>query len=293
MAATILDGRALAREMREDLIVRVAGFVAQHNHTPTLGVVHVYGDRSAERYVRSLQISCNRVGMNFKYFLLHHTATQRELEKAIAMLSADPDVDGVLIQMPLPAKYDSAAAVFNLDHRKDIDGVHPINVGLLNQGKPSLVPNTPAGGMLLIERYGIELNGRDVVMIGRSAIVGGPMSTMMLNAQATVEICHRFTRNLPEKVRRADIVVTAAGKIGLVTGEMLKPGATIIDFGINVRTDGTICGDVDFASAVEVAGAITPVPGGTGPVTTMVLLDNVLKAAIATHAEMEDEMEMC
>jgi methylenetetrahydrofolate dehydrogenase (NADP+)/methenyltetrahydrofolate cyclohydrolase len=223
--------------------------------------------------------------MNFKYFLLHHTATQRELENAIHTFSADVNVDGVLIQMPLPAKYDSAAAVFRLDHRKDIDGVHPINVGLLNQGKPSLVPNTPAGGMLLLERYAIDLSGRDVVMIGRSAVVGGPMSTMMMNAQATVEICHRFTRNLPDKVRRADIVVTAAGRIDLVTGDMLKPGATVIDFGINVRPDGTICGDVHYASAFEVAGAITPVPGGTGPVTTMVLLNNVLKAAMATHTD--------
>lgn len=292
MPATVLDGRAMAREMREDLSLRVAAYVAQHNHTPTLGVIHVYGDRSAERYVRSLQISCNRVGMNFKYFLLHHTATQYELEKAIHMLSTDPDVDGVLIQMPLPLKYDSAAAVSRLDHRKDIDGVHPINVGLLNQNKPSLVPNTPAGGILILERYGIELAGRDAVVIGRSAIVGGPMSTMLLNAEATVEICHRASRNLADKVRRADIVITAAGKIGLVTGDMLKPGATIIDFGINVRPDGTICGDVDYASAFEVAGAITPVPGGTGPVTTMVLLNNVLKAAIATHVDSDDDDDL-
>ncbi|EFO80033.1 methenyltetrahydrofolate cyclohydrolase [Oscillochloris trichoides DG-6] len=293
MAAMVLDGRALAREMRDDLSLRVAAYVAQHYHTPTLGVIHVYGDRSAERYVRSLQISCNRVGMNFKYYLLHHTATQRELESAIYTFSADPNVDGIIIQMPLPIKYDSAAAVGQLDHRKDIDGVHPINVGLLNQNKPSLVPNTPAGGMLILERYGIELAGRDAVVIGRSAIVGGPMSTMLLNAEATVEICHRATRNLADKVRRADVVVTAAGKIGLVTGDMLKPGATVIDFGINVRPDNTICGDVDYASAFEVAGAITPVPGGTGPVTTMVLLNNVLKAAIATHVDIDDDMAQC
>ncbi|MEI7770171.1 MAG: bifunctional 5,10-methylenetetrahydrofolate dehydrogenase/5,10-methenyltetrahydrofolate cyclohydrolase [Chloroflexales bacterium] len=290
MAAIVLNGRALARELREDLSLRVAAYVAQHNHTPTLGVIHVYGDKSAERYVRNLQVSCNRVGMNFKYFLLHHTATQRELENAIHTFSADVNVDGVLIQMPLPVKYDSAAAVSRLDHRKDIDGVHPINVGLLNQGKPSLVPNTPAGGMLILERYGIEVAGRDVVMIGRSAIVGGPMSTMLLNAEATVEICHRATRNLADKVRRADIVVTAAGKVDLVMGDMLKPGATVIDFGINVRPDGTMCGDVNYASAFEVAGAITPVPGGTGPVTTMVLLDNVLKAAIATHTDSPDDV---
>ncbi|MBX0327010.1 bifunctional 5,10-methylenetetrahydrofolate dehydrogenase/5,10-methenyltetrahydrofolate cyclohydrolase [Oscillochloris sp. ZM17-4] len=293
MAAVILDGRALAREMREDLSLRVAAYVAQHHHTPTLGVIHVYGDRSAERYVRSLQIYCNRVGMNFKYYLLHHTATQRELESAIHTFSSDVNVDGVIIQMPLPAKYDSAAAVSRLDHRKDIDGVHPINVGLLNQNKPSLTPNTPTGGMLILERYGIELAGRDAVVIGRSAIVGGPMSTMLMNAEATVEICHRATRNLADKVRRADIVVTAAGKIGLVTGDMLKPGATVIDFGINVRPDNTMCGDVDFASAVEVAGAITPVPGGTGPVTTMVLLNNVLTAAMATHVDTDDEMSQC
>jgi methylenetetrahydrofolate dehydrogenase (NADP+) / methenyltetrahydrofolate cyclohydrolase len=283
MTATILDGRAMAKEMRDDLARRVAVFGAWHTHTPTLGVVHVYSDPSAERYVRSLQIACNRVGMNFKYFMLHRTATQTELETAIRGLSADPDVDGVLIQMPLPNKFDSASAVAALDSRKDIDGVHPTNIGLLNQNKPALVPNTPAGGLLILRRYGIEIEGRDAVVIGRSPVVGGPMSILLLNNQATVEICHRFTRNLPDKVKRADIVVTAAGKIGLVNGEMLKPGAVVIDFGINVRPDGTICGDVDFESAVQVAGAITPVPGGTGPVTTMVLLDNVLKAAMATR----------
>jgi methylenetetrahydrofolate dehydrogenase (NADP+)/methenyltetrahydrofolate cyclohydrolase len=170
--------------------------------------------------------------------------------------------------MPLPANFDSAAAVRCLDPHKDIDGVHPNNIGLLNQNKPSLVPNTPAGGMLIMRRYGIEIEGRDAVVIGRSPVVGGPMSIMLLNSHATVEICHRFTRNLAEKVRRADIVVTAAGRIGLINGEMLKPGAVVIDFGI----------------AVQGAGAITPVPGGTGPVTTMVLLENVLKAAVAARA---------
>ena len=283
MSAVILDGRALAREMRDDLVRRVAAFSDRHQHTPTLGVVHVFGDPSADWYVRSLQNACNRVGMNFKYYMLHKTSTQTELEQAIRGLSNDAEIDGIIIQMPLPAKFDSAAAVAYLDPIKDIDGVHPINVGLLNQNKPSLVPNTPAGGMLLLEHYGIELEGLDAVVIGRSAIVGGPMATLLLNKSATVEICHRFTRNLPDKVKRADIVVTAAGKPGLVTGEMLKPGAVIIDFGINEVGQGKIVGDVDFESAVKVAGAITPVPGGTGPVTTMVLLNNVLKAALATH----------
>ena len=284
MSATILDGRALAKEMREALTHKVSAFGAEHRHTPTLGVIHVYGDPSAERYVRSLQVWCNRVGMNFKYFLLHHTTTQAELETAIRGLSADADVDGVLIQLPLPAKFDSATAVACLDPSKDIDGVHPNNIGLLNQNKPALVPNTPAGGMLIMRHYGIEIEGRDAVVIGRSPVVGGPMSILLMNNHATVEICHRFTRNLPEKIKRADIVVTAAGRIGLVTGEMLKPGAVVIDFGINVRPDGSICGDVDYESAVQVAGAITPVPGGTGPVTTMVLLENVLKAAIAARS---------
>jgi methylenetetrahydrofolate dehydrogenase (NADP+)/methenyltetrahydrofolate cyclohydrolase len=197
----------------------------------------------------------------------------------VAELSDDERVDGVLLQMPLPKGLDAASAIARLDPRKDVDGVHPTSAGLLAQGRPCLLPNTPAGGMELLRRAGIGLVGKRAVVVGRSNIVGKPMALLLLQEHATVTIAHSRTPDLAAVLREADVVAAAVGKPGLITGAMLRPGAAVIDFGINVLDDGAVVGDVDFASAAEVAGAITPVPGGAGPVTNVMLLRNVLHAA--------------
>jgi methylenetetrahydrofolate dehydrogenase (NADP+) / methenyltetrahydrofolate cyclohydrolase len=279
MAPLILDGRKLAAELRSLLQASVAEFTARRGTPPLLAVVHIEGNPSAEQYVRSLHRACDQVGMTFRYSPLPANCPQKVLERRLDALSADYSVDGLMIQMPLPRHYDTPEAVRNVGQHKDVDGVNPYNAGLLFQGHPYLVPNTPAGGMLLLQRYGIPLKGKHAVIVGRSPIVGQPMAGMLLNADATVSICHKATVDLPSMVRQGDIVVSAAGVRNLITGAMLKPGAVVIDFGINVTEAGNVVGDVDFASAAEVAGAITPVPGGTGPVTTMLLLQNVLRAA--------------
>lgn len=279
MTATILDGRALAKELRAELQAEVEAFATQHGHPPQLAVVQVQGDAASDRYVRNIRKLCDTVGMAFRLAELPTGVPQDELDSTIGALSRDSAVHGVLIQMPLPAPLSAEQAIMHLDYRKDVDGIHPISAGLLAQGRSALVPNTPAGGMELLRRSNIELTGRRAAVVGRSAVVGRPMAALLLHANATVTICHSRTRDLGAVLRECDIVAVAAGQPGLVTGEMLRPGAVVIDFGINVQPDNSIVGDVDFATAVEVAGAITPVPGGTGPVTNVMLLRSVLTAA--------------
>jgi methylenetetrahydrofolate dehydrogenase (NADP+) / methenyltetrahydrofolate cyclohydrolase len=279
MTATILDGRALAKTLREELRADVQTFIADAGVAPALAVVQVAGDPASDRYVRSIQKGCGDAAIMFVHRLLPSDATQSTLEAAVRELSADHAISGILIQLPLPAGLASAGAIAQLDPRKDVDGVHPISAGLLAQGLPSLLPNTPAGGMELLRRNRIALAGKRAVVVGRSNIVGKPMALLLLQEHATVTIAHSRTPDLAELVRTADIVVAAVGRAGLITGAMLRPGAVVVDFGINVLADGTMVGDVDFASAAEVAGAITPVPGGTGPVTNVMLLRNVLQAA--------------
>lgn len=279
MTATLLDGRALAKAMREELVQEIAAFTASRGSAPTLTVVRVLGDPAAERYVRSIEKACGTVGITFTERLLHSDTTQATLEAAVREVSAASAVDAVLLNLPLPRGFDTPSVIWQLDPAKDIDGIHPVNAGLLVQERPRFIPNTPAGGMELLKAYGIEIFGRRVVVIGRSGVVGKPMALMLMQENATVTICHRYTVDLAAAVRQAEIVVSAAGVPGLVTGDMLLPGAVIIDFGMNVLADGKVVGDVDFASAVEVVSAITPVPGGTGPVTNVMLLRNVLRAA--------------
>jgi methylenetetrahydrofolate dehydrogenase (NADP+)/methenyltetrahydrofolate cyclohydrolase len=279
MTATILDGRALAKTLRDELRAEIQGFASSTGVTPTLAVVQVAGDAASDRYVRSIQKGCADVGISFVHRLLPADTLQAALEETIHNLSADAAVSGVLIQLPLPAGLSSAGAIAQIDPRKDADGVHPTSVGLLAQGLPALVPNTPAGGMELLRRNGIALAGKRAVVVGRSNIVGKPMALLLLHEHATVTIAHSRTRDLAAVVREGEIVVAAAGRAGLITGDMLRPGAVVIDFGINVLEDGRMAGDVDFDSAAQVAGAITPVPGGTGPVTNVMLLRNVLQAA--------------
>jgi methylenetetrahydrofolate dehydrogenase (NADP+)/methenyltetrahydrofolate cyclohydrolase len=279
MTATILDGRALAKTMREELRAEIQLFTATTGVTPALAVAQVAGDTASDSYVRAIRKSCEAAGVGFVERRLPAEVSQAELEATVRGLSDDPAVSGVLLQLPLPAGLSSAGAIAQIDPRKDVDGVHPYNTGLLAQGLPCLAPNTPAGGMELLRRYGIALAGKRAVVVGRSIVVGKPMALLLLQEHATVTVCHSRTPDLPEVVREAEIVVAAVGRAGLITGAMLRPGAVVIDFGTNVLADGTLVGDVEFASASEVAGAITPVPGGTGPMTNVMLLRNVFQAA--------------
>ncbi|HNP72965.1 MAG TPA: bifunctional 5,10-methylenetetrahydrofolate dehydrogenase/5,10-methenyltetrahydrofolate cyclohydrolase [Kouleothrix sp.] len=279
MTATILEGRALAKLLREELRSAIYDFRQARGAAPTLAVVQVDGDPASDSYVRSIGRACEGVGIAFALHTLPADSSQATLERTIGALSADAGVHGILLQLPLPARLDPTGAIAQIDARKDVDGVTPTSAGRLAQGLPCLLPNTPAGGMELLRHYRISLAGKRAVVVGRSNIVGKPMALLLLHEHATVTIAHSRTPDLAAVVREADIVVAAVGRAGLISGDMLKPGAVVIDFGINVQNDGSMVGDVEFASAAEVAGAITPVPGGTGPVTNMMLLRNVLRAA--------------
>lgn len=280
MTAQLLDGRSLAKTLKASLKDEVADFTATAGRAPTLAVIQVAGDDASDWYVRAIKKSCESVGIGFEHQVLPETATQAEVEAVIRAASADARLDGVLPQLPLPRHLDGEAAILALDPRKDVDGLHPTNAGRLAQGLAALVPNTPAGGMALLDHYGIELAGKHAVVVGRSNVVGKPMAQLLLARNATVTIAHSRTSDLAGLVRQADIVVAAVGRAGLIDGAMLKPEAVVIDFGINVvEGSDQVVGDVDFASASEIAGAITPVPGGTGPMTNIMLLRNVLQAA--------------
>jgi methylenetetrahydrofolate dehydrogenase (NADP+) / methenyltetrahydrofolate cyclohydrolase len=279
MTATILDGRALAKTLREELRAEIQTFTAATGAAPALAVVQVAGDAASDRYVRSIRKSCDEVGIAFVHRPLPADTRQATLEATVRELSVDGGVSGVLLQLPLPTSLAAAGAIEQIDPRKDVDGVHPTSAGRLLQGLPCMIPNTPAGGMELLRRSGVALAGKRAVVVGRSNIVGKPMALLLLQEHATVTIAHSRTPDLAAVVREAEIVVAAVGRAGLISGAMLRPGAVVVDFGINVLDDGSMAGDVDFASASEVAGAITPVPGGTGPVTNVMLLRNVLQAA--------------
>lgn len=279
MTATILDGRAVAQTMREELRAEIRDFQAASGLTPSLAVVQAPGDPAADRYVRSIRKSCADIGVAFVDRRLPADASQAALEAAIHEASADDRISAVLLQLPLPAGLSQTDAIARMDPRKDVDGVHPDNAGLLLQGRPGFVPNTPAGGMELLRRYDITPAGKRAVVVGRSVVVGKPMALLLLNADATVTIAHSRTPDLAALLRDAEIVAAAVGRAELITGAMLRPGAVVLDFGVNVRDDGSIVGDVDFAGAAAVAGAITPTPGGTGPMTNVMLARNVLRAA--------------
>ena len=272
----ILDGRAVAATLRAELADETGAFARERGRPPRLVVVEVAGDQAAAAYIRAIRRACEAAGIGFQYAQLPESAAQAELEATIRGLNADPEVDGVIMQMPLPAHLDAARAIDTLDPDKDVDGLHPLNLGRLAQGLPGLVPSTPAGGMELLRRYEVPVAGRKAVVVGRSNVVGKPMALLLLHEHATVTLCHSRTPDLAAEVRQADIVAVAAGRAGLVSGSMIKPGAVVIDFGINVDVDGAMRGDADFESASAVGGAITPVPGGTGLVTNMMLLRNTL-----------------
>ncbi len=284
MPATLLDGKALAAQIQAELTAQVAEFVGRGGAVPTLAAVLVGEDPASEVYVRNKQLACQRVGMNSQLHRLPATASTDELLSLVAMLNAsnDPPVHGILVQTPLPPQVDTSRVLSAVDPLKDVDAFHPENVGLIVQGRPRFLPCTPHGVQQLLVRNGIEIAGRHAVVVGRSDIVGKPMALMLMQrgagADATVTVCHSRTRDLAEITRQADILIVAIGKPRFITAEMVKPGAAVIDVGIH-RLEGKLCGDVDFASVREVAGYLTPVPGGVGPLTVTMLLHNTLAAA--------------
>jgi methylenetetrahydrofolate dehydrogenase (NADP+) / methenyltetrahydrofolate cyclohydrolase len=285
MTAKLLDGKALATKLQAELAQQVAQFKAQSNITPCLAAVLVGENPASEVYVRNKRQACERVGMTSQLHRLPANASQAELLNLIARLNNAPasePVHGILVQLPLPKQIDEKAILDAVHPLKDADAFHPENVGLLVQGRPRFLPCTPQGIQQLLIHSGIATAGKHVVVLGRSEIVGKPISLMLVQrgngADATVTICHSRTQNLPEITRQADILIAAIGQPRFVKAEMIQPGATVIDVGIN-RIDGKLCGDVDFDSVREVAGAITPVPGGVGPLTITMLLENTLKAA--------------
>ncbi|RMG58887.1 MAG: bifunctional methylenetetrahydrofolate dehydrogenase/methenyltetrahydrofolate cyclohydrolase FolD [Gammaproteobacteria bacterium] len=278
--ARILDGKALAKRLRADMREEVARLQARHGRRPGLAVLLVGNDPASEVYVRNKKRACLDIGIESEAFSQHLPAdtTQQHLLGLIAELNADPLVDGILVQMPLPASINAESVIEAILPNKDVDGFHPYNVGRLAARIPALRSCTPYGCMKLLEETGLDLHGQEAVIVGASNIVGRPMALELLLAGSTVTVTHKFTRDLVCHIRRADIVVAAAGKPGLVKGEWIKPGAVVIDVGINRLEDGRLVGDVDFQSAARRAGWITPVPGGVGPMTITMLLHNTITA---------------
>ena len=283
MSADIIDGKAFAAALRGRLAGHVASYRKRAGRPPGLAVVLVGDDPASQVYVRSKGRATREAGMESFEHRMSAEADEAELMALVARLNADPAVDGILVQLPLPTQMDEAAVIAAIDPDKDVDGFHVINAGRLAAGLPGLVPCTPLGCLALLKDRLGSLIGMDAVVIGRSNIVGKPMAQLLLAESCTVTIAHSRTRDLPDLVRRADIVVAAVGRPGVIRGDWLKPGATVIDVGINrVPGDGgkdRLVGDVDLESAAAVAGAITPVPGGVGPMTIAMLLRNTLVAA--------------
>ncbi|MEA2611356.1 MAG: methylenetetrahydrofolate dehydrogenase / methenyltetrahydrofolate cyclohydrolase [Chloroflexota bacterium] len=276
--ARLLEGGPIAREIRTAVAEDVATFTADQGRPPGLAVLIVGRDAPSTVYLEQILKGCTKVGIQAGFRELEGEATEIAVVETLRELNADPTVDGVIVQMPLPPTIRLRAVIDAIDPDKDIDGIHPINAGLLRLGYDGFLPATAHAAVEILRRSGIEIAGRDAVVIGRSAVVGMPAAFLLVKEDATVTVCHRRTRDLAGHVRRADIVVVAAGKPGLITGPMLRPGAIVVDVGINV-VDGRIVGDVDFASAAMVASAITPVPGGVGPLTNALLLTHLIRAA--------------
>ncbi|MBK7814892.1 MAG: bifunctional methylenetetrahydrofolate dehydrogenase/methenyltetrahydrofolate cyclohydrolase FolD [Rhodocyclaceae bacterium] len=281
MTARIIDGNALSARIRELLATSAQGMKVSHGVTPCLAVILVGEDPASQVYVRNKVAACEKAGFrSIKQVYPLDVELVTVLAK-IAELNADPSVHGILVQLPLPKHFDAEAVLEAIAPEKDVDGFHAENVGALMQGNPRFVPCTPHGVMRMLEAEKVPLKGAEAVIVGRSNIVGKPMAMLLLAKSCTVTVCHSQS-DLAFHTRRADILVAAVGKAKMITGDMIKPGATVIDVGINRQADGKLCGDVDFESAKEVAGLITPVPGGVGPMTITMLLANTLEAAERT-----------
>jgi methylenetetrahydrofolate dehydrogenase (NADP+) / methenyltetrahydrofolate cyclohydrolase len=282
MTARIIDGKATAAAERERIAREVAE-LAERGITPGLAAVLVGDDPASHVYVGAKERACEAVGMRSIGARLPATVSQEELLAELDRLNADPQVSGIIVQMPLPGHLDVVSAQERIDPHKDVDGLHPVSAGRLLRGDPLFVPATPLGCQVLLGAYDIPVPGAHVVIVGRSQLVGRPLAMLLTlkgqDANATVTVCHTGTKDLPEHTRRADILVVATGVRHTITADMVQPGATVIDVGMNRDEDGKLCGDADFDEVAEVAGAITPVPGGVGPMTVTMLLHNTLLAA--------------
>ncbi|MDX6666042.1 MAG: methylenetetrahydrofolate dehydrogenase / methenyltetrahydrofolate cyclohydrolase [Solirubrobacteraceae bacterium] len=278
MAATVIDGRAVAARVRAEVTEEVREFELQHGHVPGLATILVGDDPGSAVYVAGKQKACAEVGMAGFNHPLPADTPQADVEALIEQLNADPAVSGILLQLPVPGHMHGVHLTGLVAPEKDVDGLTPMSAGLLALGRPGLRPCTPTGVMLLLADAGAQVEGAEAVVVGRSNLFGKPMAQLLLEANATVTVCHSRTRDLGAVCRRADILVAAVGRAEMVRGDWVKPGATVIDVGIN-RTEAGLVGDVEFAAAAEVAGAITPVPGGDGPMTIACLPRNRLQAA--------------
>ncbi|PKO33901.1 MAG: bifunctional methylenetetrahydrofolate dehydrogenase/methenyltetrahydrofolate cyclohydrolase FolD [Betaproteobacteria bacterium HGW-Betaproteobacteria-7] len=278
MTAQIIDGKALADALRQSFKARVEALAAK-GHKPGLVVILVGEDAASQVYVKNKVNGCLAIGMHSEKITYEATVDQATVLAKIAELNADPNIHGILVQLPLPKHFDEEKVLEAIAADKDVDGFHAENVGALAQGNPRFIPCTPYGVMKMFEKGNVDLSGKEAVVIGRSNIVGKPMALLLINAGATVTVCNSRTKDLAGHTRRADILVAAVGKPKFVTADMVKPGAVVIDVGINRLPDGKLCGDVDFTGCLEVAGQITPVPGGVGPMTITMLLANTIEAA--------------
>lgn len=276
--AVILNGKEVAKKTRENLKSKVEE-LKKKNIFPKLAVIMVGDDGASKIYVRNKSKACEELGIEYEEFLLDENTTQQQLLKLINELNERKDVHGILLQSPVPKHLDINEAFRTISPEKDVDGFNPVNVGKLVLGQDTFISCTPFGVMKLLEEYNIETEGKNAVVIGRSNIVGKPMLQCLLNKHATVTICHSKTENLKEITKKADILVAAIGKAKFVTKDMVKPGAVVIDVGINRNEQGKVCGDVDFNEVEGVASYITPVPGGVGPMTVAMLMTNIVKAA--------------
>jgi methylenetetrahydrofolate dehydrogenase (NADP+)/methenyltetrahydrofolate cyclohydrolase len=276
MAATLIDGKAVAASLRTALAARVAAL----SFRPGLAVVLVGDDPASAVYVRNKDRAAAAAGIAVRTIRLPADTHQPALLAKIAALNADPAVDGILVQLPLPPQLDQRAVIAAIDPAKDVDGLHPANAGRLANGDPALVPCTPLGVMKLLDAAGVALPGARALVLGRSVLVGRPLAALLLNADATVTVAHSRTRDLPAECRRAEVLVAAVGRPEMVRGDWLRPGSVVIDVGINRRADGSLVGDVAFEECRAVAAAITPVPGGVGPMTIACLLENTMQAAL-------------
>ena len=274
----LLRGGPIAATIREQVATDVAAFKVEHGHSPALAVLVVGKDAPSAVYLHKILDGCRLVGIEDRLVELHADATEGDIADALRELQRDPRVAGIITQMPLPKGIPLRAVIDVLDPLRDIDGIHPLNAGLLALGYDGFLPATAHASIEILKQSGIELAGKHAVVVGRSNVIGKPAALLLLRENATVTVCHSKTADLPAIVRTADIVIVAIGRANFVTGDMLKPGAVVVDVGINV-VDGKLVGDVDFASASSVASAITPVPGGVGPLTNAILLTHLVRAA--------------